>query len=328
VKRARPPLAADDLTSAGAVLTTTDAARLLRVHPKHVYRLLRRGLPGHRVGGEWRFFAEEVLRWSRSRSASADGQVATLATSATPARPPPLLAANGDLAIERLLARLAGEDATSLGFVQADRGEGLELLRRGDVLASGAHGRAIPGALADRRLAFIHLVDRQVGLVHRRGARVPSLRGLDRRRVASRPTTAGVRTHFDGALRRQGLDPAAVHARATIFPSHREVVCAIARGEMDVGIATVAWARHVGLECLPLCRETYGLLVGADLLGDPRVVRLCEVAQSASFRSEIGAIAGYGSRLAGSITYPALDSLDSLSPPAPRAKAPTKTQER
>jgi putative molybdopterin biosynthesis protein len=309
VKRAREPLPPGDLAS-GAVLTTTDAARLLRVHPKHVYRLLRRGLPGHRVGGEWRFFADELLRWSGAPTTSSE-------TPESPPpdrdplpprapRPPSLLAANGDLAVERLLARLGGDGARALGFVQADRGEGLELLRRGEVLAAGCHGGEIPGMLEQHRLAFIHLVDRQVGLVHRHGIRVGSLKSLGRRRLASRPATAGVRLHFDGELTRLGVDAEALHARSTLFSSHREVVCAVARGEMDLGLATVAWARHVGLECAPFCREIYGLLVRADSLADPRVVRLCEVAQSASFRAEVAAIAGYRTALAGTITFPAL----------------------
>jgi excisionase family DNA binding protein len=51
------------------LLTSAEVAQLLRVHPKHLYRLLRRGLPGHRVdGGHWRFDREEVLAWMRARS--------------------------------------------------------------------------------------------------------------------------------------------------------------------------------------------------------------------------------------------------------------------
>ena len=318
MKRARPPLSESDLAAPDAILTTTDAARLLRVHPKHVYRLLRVGLPGHRVGGEWRFFAEEVLRWSGARTASSRSKADVVAPVAARATPPALLAANGDLAVERLLARLQGDEGVSLGFVQADRGEGLELLRRGEVLAAGCHGDEIPGAIDERRLAFIHLVDRQVGLAWRRGVRARTWRHLDRMRVASRPGTAGVRAHFDGELRRQGLNPDAVHARAALFPSHREVVCAVARGDMDVGLATTAWAHHVGLECVPICRETYGVVVRAEHLGDPRIVRLCEVAQSAAFRREVGSIAGYQARLAGVISY---------QPTRPRAGAMTPAPE-
>src|SRR4051794_27145097 len=46
---------------AAPLLTTEEVASLLRVHPKHVYRLLKKGLPARRVGSEWRFERGEVL---------------------------------------------------------------------------------------------------------------------------------------------------------------------------------------------------------------------------------------------------------------------------
>src|SRR5271165_3469695 len=105
MKRARPPLAARDLHRADPLLTTGDVARLLRVHPKHVYRLLRRGLPGHRVGGEWRFLAAEVLRWSATAPPAAEPALRP-APAVAAAALATLVAANGDLAIEYLLGRV------------------------------------------------------------------------------------------------------------------------------------------------------------------------------------------------------------------------------
>jgi molybdate-binding protein len=268
-------------------------ARLLRVHPKHVYRLLRRGLPGRRLGGEWRFASAEVLAW---RGSPAEAPV-------VPSAPPPLVAANGDLAVECLMARLAGGPEGPIGFVQADSGEGLELLKRGAVLAAGWHGPGDPGALGLERMAFVRLVDRTVGLLVRPGIKVRGLRQVGRWRLASRPPTAGVRVHFDRELRRIGLDPDEVHASARLLPSHREVACAVARGDVDVGLASAAWASRVGLECVPICREPYGLLLRASMLGDPRVVRICEGAQSAGFRKELAAVNGYEARRAGALTY-------------------------
>ncbi len=306
MKRARPPLAPHELHRTDALLTTGDVARLLRVHPKHIYRLLRRGLPGHRVGGEWRFLADEVLQWSGTVPAPSAlrGEAASPGPPSPEApAPAPLVAANGDVAVEYLLARLTASGGPVFGLVQTDRAGGLELLSRGDVLAAGCHGSEIPGMLGGERLAFIHVVDRQVGMAVRRGIRVRSLRQIRRWRVASRPPSAGVRAHFDEELRRQGVDPDAVHSGAVVLPSHREVVCTVARGELDLGLASQAWAGRVGLECLPLCRESYGLLVRASLLGDPRIVRLCEVAQSTTFRREIGAVPGYDARLTGVISF-------------------------
>jgi putative molybdopterin biosynthesis protein len=307
-------------------LTTGDVARLLRVHPKHVYRLLRQGLPGHRVGGEWRFFSEEVLGWSGRREPTdasggneRGGEIAiTAATSA-----PPLVAANGDLAVEKLLAHARScstgggtAGGCTLGLVQGDRSTSLALLERGAVLAAGYHGEGIPRTLGGKRLAFIHLVHRPIGLAVRRGLRVPTLRQLPRRRFASRPPTAGVRASFDGALRLQGIDPQAVHASASLLDSHGEVACAVARGEADVGLASAAWAARVGLEFLPLYREAYGFLVRAASLGDPRVVHLCEVAQSSAFRREVAEFDGYDAAASGTLQFP---SQGRSSPRSPRS---------
>jgi excisionase family DNA binding protein len=314
MKNARPPLPLKDLERADTLLTTGDIARLLRVHPKHVYRLLRRGLPGHRLGGEWRFHADEVRRWWDVRTRPGiiepagplgNASVGNASAGAVGRMPvtPPLVAANGDIAVEYLLGLLMRRGRPLLGHVQADRGLALELLHRGDVLAAGCHGNEIPSALSGERLAFLRLVDRQVGLALRRGVELRSLRYIGRLRLASRPPTAGVRPQFDGELRRHGMDPEAIHAKAVVLSSHREVVSAVARGEADVGLSSVAWASRVGLECIPLCREVYGLLVRASLLGDPRITALCEVAQSPAFHRELETVRGYQTRFTGVVSF-------------------------
>jgi putative molybdopterin biosynthesis protein len=68
------------------LLTSAEVARLLRVHPKHLYRLLRQGLPGRRVGrGHWRFRRDEVLAWLGARQGSpSEALEAELAAGAEP----------------------------------------------------------------------------------------------------------------------------------------------------------------------------------------------------------------------------------------------------
>lgn len=46
------------------VLTTREAATFLKVHEKTLCRLARRGkIPGNKVGGEWRFMKNDLVRW-------------------------------------------------------------------------------------------------------------------------------------------------------------------------------------------------------------------------------------------------------------------------
>jgi excisionase family DNA binding protein len=103
---------------AGTLLRTEEVAALLRVHPKHVYRLLKKGLPGRRVGGEWRFSREDVLAWSGGREPLA-GPTERPGAGIAEGAPPSVVAANGDVVVMRLLA-LATRGPPLIGFVQAD----------------------------------------------------------------------------------------------------------------------------------------------------------------------------------------------------------------
>ena len=133
-----------------AMLKSADVAELLRVHPKQVYRLLARGLPAHRVGGEWRFSREEVLAWS---GVPAERPL-PLARAQVDA--PPLLAANGDVVIEILVRQLLTEGKPLVGLVQLDSASALErLVARTILLLAGFHGDAPPSHADAARLARI-----------------------------------------------------------------------------------------------------------------------------------------------------------------------------
>lgn len=285
------------------LLKTTEVAELLRVHPKHVYRLIAQGLPGRRVGSEWRFVREEVLAWSQTRDGSTAPSRSPSRAASSATTTPPLLGANGDLVIEVLLAQVLATSKPIVGFVQADRGTALARLGARAILLAGFHGEKPPAHFEAERLARIHLVRREVGLAHPSSIRVKRLADVAKRRVATRPPTAGIRGHFDRALDAAGLTSSGLRARSTIVESHREAVCAVVRGEADVALSTAAWAARVGLEFLPFATESYDLLLFAEDLGAEAVVGVCEVAQSKAFRVSLSAIAGYDAREAGEIRY-------------------------
>ncbi len=293
------------------LLTSAEVASLLRVHPKHVYRLLARGLPARRAGGKWLFARGEVLEWARGGSAAATaGPPVVEAHPSSPPPPrasegaeaPPLLAANGDVPIEILLARASDRGAPVVGFVQADREAALDLVLKGHVLAGAWHGEP-PSTLQEQSgLVWVHLADREVGLATRarRLASVAAIRGL---RLASRPPTAGVRACLDAALAKAAIDSAELHETATVHPTHFDVTCAVAAGRADVGLTTRAWADRLGLEFLCLGREPYGLFVRAGTLGDPRVGHLCRVVQSAEYRRDVESFGGYDPSSAGEVRF-------------------------
>jgi putative molybdopterin biosynthesis protein len=301
---------------AGELLNSQEVSALLRVHRKQVYRLMRRGLPAHRVGGEWRFVRGEILAWVEKRDPATGPTPLPAPEGATAeAAPPPLLAANGDVAVQLLLAGLEAAGPPLLGFVLADKTRALAHLQAGAALLAGCHGDGFPGRLGGERLARIHLVAREVGLATPAEKPLRSLKELTRRTLAGRPATAGVYTHLTTALRAAGIELRAIQKKTRLFDSHREVVCAVARGDAEAGLTTRAWAWRLGLGFFPLATEPYGLLVKARDLGDRRVVRLCEVAQGAAYQKQLEGVPGYNPRGAGDIRY---DTEEERPAPAPR----------
>lgn len=58
-----------------AMMTAQEVAEYLQVHPRTIYKLLRKDqLPGFKIGADWRFDAEEPGRWFRERSRGGDEQ--------------------------------------------------------------------------------------------------------------------------------------------------------------------------------------------------------------------------------------------------------------
>lgn len=265
---------------------------MLNVHPKHVYRLLHRGLPAHRLGGEWRYDPVEVRAWLATRSSEPTEEPPPHDAA------PPLLAANGDLCVEALLRSVLEATGQAIGLVAADRTSGRRLLESSRVLAAGVHGTEPSGGDG---LVRLHVTRRQLGLAYPKGARVRSLAGVTGLRLASRATSAGIRGHFDVALLEAGLDAERVHRRAQLHASHRDVALAVLSGKADAGIVTVAWAERAGLGCLPFAEEDYDLCLRPAELSKPGGRDLVRALQGRELRRSLQELAGYDPKDAGEL---------------------------
>jgi putative molybdopterin biosynthesis protein len=111
--------------------------------------------------------------------------------------------------------------------------------------------------------------------------------------LASRPSTAGERAHWDRVLGEEGLDPAAVHEGALICGSHRDVALAVLSGKARVGLLTVAWAARAGLSCLPIADEDYGISLRRSELEREPGRALVRTLHGAELKRQLARAAGY-----------------------------------
>jgi excisionase family DNA binding protein len=52
----------------GEILTVGQVSKLLKLHPRTIYKLVRNGMiPGRRVGKKWRFLASEIMKFLQKK---------------------------------------------------------------------------------------------------------------------------------------------------------------------------------------------------------------------------------------------------------------------
>jgi len=60
------------MESGNEILTIKEVCDLLQIHPTTVYKLIRKGkIPSFRIGSDWRFRRDRIVRWMAEESISA-----------------------------------------------------------------------------------------------------------------------------------------------------------------------------------------------------------------------------------------------------------------
>ena len=154
-------------------------------------------------------------------------------------------------------------------------------------------GRVLEGAPA----VLVHLAMRDQGLIVPPGnpKGVIALADLARPdvRFVNRQKGSGTRVLLDYELKRQGFDAAGVRGYEREEFTHLAVAAAVQGGSADVGLGVLSAARALNLEFVPLLREQYDLLVGAEFWDGDFLAPLRAALASGELRGEIEALGGY-----------------------------------
>jgi putative molybdopterin biosynthesis protein len=293
-------------------MNTRQAARYLNINEKKVYALAKDGkIPCTRVTGKWTFPRKLIDAWIE-QSASTQLRSREL----RPEPRPFLLAAGSDdpcLGVVRDLF----EDRTKPGsFFLSTIGSsaGLAALRDGvaDVAmahlldpASGQYNLSVVKNLFGAEAVVVELFQRELGLV------VPAANPLKLRaisdlarpriRMINRQPGSGTRLYLDHALAKLKITARRLTGYDTVVPTHFEVCLQVLRGKADTGLTTLAAARMLGLDFLPLARERFDAVIARERFFLPSVQLFLDIVASQDFRGRLDAMGGYECRESGRI---------------------------
>jgi putative molybdopterin biosynthesis protein len=187
----------------------------------------------------------------------------------------------------------------SMGAILAlSRGEaqlgGVHLLDEADGSYNVSY---IERMIPDGGVVLIECVRRAQGLIVSRGnpLGISSVADLTKPglRYANRQKGAGTRVLLDYLLKTAKVSPREIEGYAREELTHTAVAAQIAAGSADCGLGILSAARMYGLDFIPVCEETYDLLVSLRAMESPQVRAFLRVIASEPFLRRLDELGGY-----------------------------------
>ena len=298
------------------MMSTKEVADYLGIHEKQVYALIKqKKIPCTRVTGKWLFPRDIIDEWIRT---SAQKDIHVMKTRARGHRGALLASGSNDPVLNILFTYMKNIYPDFHIYTSATGStEGLHLLMQKETDIAWCHlfdpqsgGYNIPQVaemFRDMDVAVVHLFYRELGFVVSPKSEknvntfedltVPGVRFINRQKGS------GTRLLLDYNLGKAGIDPANIQGYGDEVYTHMEVGLSLLSGEYDVGIASVAISRLLGLKFAPLVRESFDMVLLQKTFFDKWVQALIEVLGTEQFRKNVGPLGSYDFTEAGKIIY-------------------------
>ena len=298
------------------LMNTKEVAEYLDIHEKQVYALIKSGrIPCTKVTGKWIFpkkfidewieqNAKEGLKQARKKSSQISGAV--------------LAAGSNDPVLDMLLVATKKSHPDFYIF-SANTGstEGLKALNSGvtDIALSHLYdaesgkynipylGKYLPAI----NPVVVNLFKRDIGFLFNKeiAGAVKGFENLTEEniRFINRQEGSGIRLLLDYYLAKEGISSGKIKGYKNEVYTHFEVGLAIISGEADVGIASAAISKLLGLSFLPITSECFDMIMDQSTYFQPGVQAFIETLKSGDFRSRVEKIGGYNFEDSGKILY-------------------------
>ena len=301
------------------LMNTKEVAKYLDIHEKQVYALIKSGhMPATRATGKWIFPKHLIDEWIESQARSGLSEARKKGVRIEGAL---LAAGSNDPILDMLLTSMKSR-APEFYFFTSNTGSvgGLKALRLGYTDIAWCHlldpesgGYNTPAVLSPYlqhlEAVVVHLFNRKLGFVVTSGNphHINNMNdvielGLQ---IVNRQSGAGTRILLDALLQKTGVVPANLPGYDREVFTHMEVALAVLSREADVGIASEAVARLLGLAFVPLTTESFDMILGQDTFFIKGVQTFLEGLQSPAFRKKTDSLGGYDFTHAGYVLHAA-----------------------
>ena len=288
------------------IMNTKEVAKYLGIHEKQVYALIKsKKIPSTRVTGKWVFPKKLVDDWIDSSAKSGLEQVRKKSRKIEGA----LLASGSNDPILDMLHTYMKKSYPEFYIFSANTGstDGLKALNMGYTDIAWSHlfdpktGEYnipfLPTHLPNVKPVVVNLFHRDLGFVvvpknpfHIRGFEDLTQKGI---RLINRQKGSGTRVLLDYHLKKLQIAPSKINGYEREVYTHFEVGLSILAKEADVGIATIAVSKLLGLPFIPITQESFDMILDQTTFFEKGIQAFIEILNSQEFRNRVERLGSY-----------------------------------
>ncbi len=298
------------------MMNTKEVARYLGIHEKQVYALIKsKRIPSTRITGKWVFPKNIIDEWISSNAKKGFEQ----ARQKTRRIEGALLASGSNDPLLDMLHTYMKKKYPEFYIFSANTGstDGIKALNLGYTDIAWSHlldpksgEYNIPFLshyLPNIKPVVVNLFRRDLGFVvapknpyHIRGFEDLTRKGV---RLINRQKGSGTRVLLDYHLKRLKIPVSKIEGYDREVYTHFEVGLFILSKEADVGIATIAISKLLGLPFIPIIQESFDMILDQSTYFQRGIQAFIEVLNSEEFRNRVGQLGNYDFKDSGKILY-------------------------
>jgi excisionase family DNA binding protein len=298
------------------MMSTRELAKYVGIHEKQVYALIKsKRIPSTRVTGKWVFPKKLIDEWIESNAKTGLKQARQKSRRMEGA----LLASGSNDPILDMVQTYMKKSYPEFYIFSANTGsmDGLKALNMGYTDIAWSHlfdpksgEYNIPFLstyLPDVKPVVVNLFGRDLGFVS--APKNPfDIRGFEdlvqkKVRLINRQKGSGTRVLLDHHLRKLKIPPSRINGYEKEVFTHFEVGLSILAKEADVGIATSAVSKLLGLPFIPITRESFDMILDRSTYFEKGIQAFIEILNTKEFRDKVERLSNYDFKNSGKILY-------------------------